>query len=1125
MPVDKETKNKANRYFFTKVAVNIVLMIIGTVAISIFLIQMQHKTALYKQKTNNEQSLADAISIMEQNAEDAAELSRIFHDGNQDMLDDLKALFDSGLFSNLQYADDATRSEVTADMVARSGVDYLFLMFNDGRIALSPYAGMAGKNLVSEGYLTIEHLSMLTEGTKKASGNVVPVLEKNKYGEFYFYSLPYSYLGNQLTFVLGADASDLQVQIDSLTDVSVVLNRAVVGNNGFLFAVNKSDSTFLYYENGKEVLTGKNALEAGLSEAALNDGYSGIEYINGVKYYCTSKTYRYSTVVCAVADTDAIYSNDKYVIFWSVLSFIMVMMLCLVYAIIIRNDFVRNEVETEKRIFRTKKGNTVIFDKSIFNKVFPLMIAGVLAIFGLCFFNQTLLEISESVDDSVVALEEVSNRYEESISSRESIQSYYNERFLAKAKLISFLIEEDPSVLNSETDRFYSYYDEQGIKHYITDDEGNRLKSVPSNAKLIELCEANDIESVYIYDEDGHTIATSTPNWFFTVSHNPKDQSYPFLDIIDGRKDELVQETMVNDIGESGQYIGVAFTYYTTKDENGNTVYVSRYAYQTASEENRFDVTPHRAMLQIGLQGELTDKILSSTDLDYIFSTDTLSGGFMVLFDNSEDHIVMYSPYEARVGMKAADIGVPVRAFNGSDYYGFTRINGITYFQYFRFSSGYYVATAIPKSGMYQSRGIVSAITSITSLILILILSGTVIFTTEEEEKLYATMSASQEEKGLNSAIFSIILPSGKRVSTVDAESRWSNRVVKWNDKGPEQKLLFMIGVICAVFAFYLIITVLGVNVFYKEGSIIRYIISGNWDRGPNIFALSASLMVIVFVSVAEALFRLPVKLITSLLGARGETIGHLLLSIIKYGGAIGVLFYCLYLFGVDSTSLIASAGLLSLVIGLGAQSLIKDIIAGIFIVFEGEFRVGDIVTIGGYRGTVVDIGLRTTKIVGGDRNIKIFNNSDISGVLNMTKEASVAFVTISIEYGQDLDYVEAVLKRDLPGLMEENNKILEEPQYLGVQNLGDSGVDIAIIAKCNEKDIKGVVRFMNAAVLRIFYKNGINVPFPNVTVSNLDTSGRKTMMDFEHPASSGNDFFENNVYDERSLYEKINEK
>ena len=245
-------------------------------------------------------------------------------------------------------------------------------------------------------------------------------------------------------------------------------------------------------------------------------------------------------------------------------------------------------------------------------------------------------------------------------------------------------------------------------------------------------------------------------------------------------------------------------------------------------------------------------------------------------------------------------------------------------------------------------------------------------------------------------------------------------------------------------------------------------------------------------------LVQLPFRLLTSVMGARTETICRLLLSVLKYGLGIGMLFYCLYLVSVNSTGLIASASVLSLVIGFGAQSLITDIIAGLFIVFEGVFRVGDIITVQGFRGTVIDISLRTTKVLGVDGNVSVYNNNDIKGVLNMTRQASYAAVSPSIEYGQDIDYVEAVLKRELPKLKKRDSRILEAPKYLGVESLGDSGVVLLIVCKCNEEDIKGLTRYLNRAILKIFYQYGINVPFPNVTISQLQTEGRKTIDDLK---------------------------
>ena len=1094
MAVNSEVRKKANRYFFSKVAVNTILVILGAVLIASFLRSMQNRTALVRQKENNETALADAISIIEANISDAEELTAVYHDNNQDMVEDLNELFRSGVFASLEGADAATRSEVFRDMIERSGVDYLFLMSDNGTALISPYDDFNNVNVVRSELISLEGLWRLTKQTRKEDGSVVPALEDNKYGYYYFYSDICEYGGESYYLVLGADASTLDTQISSLKDISVVLSSISVGNGGFLFAVDSETGTFLYYSNDGEILTGMNALEAGLSKEALQDGYSGIETINGVKYYCVSRTVGDKTVISAAADIETIYRNDKYVLFWSLSGFVLVMVMCLAYAVIVRNDFVRRAVKTDRKVLFTRKnGDEIIFDRSVFRKVFPLMITGVLLIFGISFYTQTLLEISESIQDSTAALDEVTARYEESTVNRQIIKEYYNDRFLSKAKLIAYLIEEDPSVLNEQTSRVHSIYDEDGNRIYLTDDEGNALRSVGSSARLQQICDSNDIESIYIFDEDGHTIATNTANWYFTISHDETAQSYEFLQVLDGRTDWFIQEAMLSDTGEDAQYVGVAFNYYTAKDGGGNTVYVSRYDYERAlmgeqlsGIESAGGITPHRAMLQIGLDTELSEKIMASTDVDYVFSTDMLSGGFITLYDSSADHVCLYSPFEFQIGQKGTDTGVPEKAFTGQDYYGFTRMDAAEYFRYFRYDSGYYVGTAIPKSELFAARWPVSLITAFTSLILILILSLTVTMTTKEEEMLYETMSGAEGSTGLDSAIFNVLLPSGHSVSTVKAAARWDSRSIPWKDKNPEQKLMQMVSVVIGVLMVYVALSAIQAKVLFDENSVIKYILSGNWDRGPNIFAFSACMLVIALVVIATSLLRIPVRLITSLLGARGETIGHLLLSIVKYGGAILVLFYCLFLVGIDSTSLLASAGVLSLVIGLGAQSLIKDVIAGIFIVFEGEFRVGDIVTINGYRGTVMDIGLRTTKILGVDGNIKIYNNSDISGVLNMTKEASTALCYVNVEYGQDIDYIEEVLKRELPKLRE-GSLIMDGPTYLGVSKLGESGVELLVCCKCNEQDIYSVGRYLNRGILRIFQENGIETPFPKISVSRYD--------------------------------------
>lgn len=1105
MAVKKEIRMRANTYFFGKVLINALLLVIGIVLISTFLRRIQERTALSRQQHSTTQSLEETVSILQKNEEDAKQLTRVFHDGNQDMADDLLELMNSGLFASLSHTDYDAQAEIFSDVIERSGVEYLFVMKPDGTILFSPVLEYNGQNPVDLGLLTEENVSRLLDGTRAEDGTVTPAREDNSFGHYYFYSTHGYYRRQDFLLVLGADVSTLDLQIESLKDISLVLDRSPVGNNGFMFAVDTKNRSFLYYRHGEEVLTGRNALEAGLSEAAFEDGYSGIETINGVQSYCVTKASGPGTVICAAAKTEDVFRDDKYVLFWSIIGFVLVMILCLLYAVIVRNDFVRKAVKTDKKVLFKGKNGRLIFDRSIFRKIYPLMIVGVMMIFGISFYTQTLLEISQAVDESRIALEEVAGRYQESSESRKVIEDYYSNRFLSKARLIAYLIEEDPSVLNEKTG-FYHYDYEEDEKVYQIDDEGNRLKSVGSSKKLQELCEKNDLESIYIFDEHGNTIATNTSNWFFYLSHDEETQSSPFYDVIDGKSDILVQEAMVDDLGDESQYIGVVFHYYTTTDRKGRTVYVSRYDYEASREEGQSAdrgknaeaeeedrvITEHRSLLQIGLERELISNLLGSTELSYIFSTSMLEGGYMVVYDASEEKVCRYSPIEARIGMTAEELGVPANAMKGDDYYGFTREGGVPYFQFYRYMDGYYVETMVPETQMFQSRLTNSLITAFTSLILLLFLSATVTITTDEEEKLFAAGTDGKGHSRIDSAIFNVILPSGSTVSTVSASARWDNRSIPWKEKTPEQKLLVMVSLVCTALILYILYSIRFAKSIFREDGVVMYIMSGVWERGPNIFAISAAALFLIAVIIIVELMRIPVRILSSLLGARGETIGHLLISVVKYGSVLGVLFYCLHLFGVDSTSILASAGVLSLIIGLGAQSLIKDILAGIFIVFEGEFRVGDIVTIHDYRGTVMDIGLRTTKIMGPDGNVKIYNNSEISGVLNMTKDASVAMCNIDIEYGQDIEYVEEVLKRELPDLKKQNKLILDGPTYEGISALGASGVTLLILCKCNEEDIKGVTRFMNRGVLQIFYRNGINVPFPNLTISSLDDREKK---------------------------------
>ena len=224
----------------------------------------------------------------------------------------------------------------------------------------------------------------------------------------------------------------------------------------------------------------------------------------------------------------------------------------------------------------------------------------------------------------------------------------------------------------------------------------------------------------------------------------------------------------------------------------------------------------------------------------------------------------------------------------------------------------------------------------------------------------------------------------------------------------------------------------------------------------------------------------------------RGITILRLLHSFLRWMIVIIAALAILSTWGVNTSTLLASAGVLTLVIGLGAQSLVADVVAGLFIVIEGEYLVGDIVVIDGWRGTVKEIGIRTTKVEDAGGNLLIINNSEIKSLINQTTELSVAKCVMSVDYSEDIERVEEVIKSNLEEIGKNIPGIIEGPFYKGINELADSSVDVLMVAKCKEEDIYQVQRDMTKQFYLLFNKNNINIPYNQIVVTNSENIKKK---------------------------------
>ncbi|MDZ5606615.1 mechanosensitive ion channel family protein [Bacillus pseudomycoides] len=217
----------------------------------------------------------------------------------------------------------------------------------------------------------------------------------------------------------------------------------------------------------------------------------------------------------------------------------------------------------------------------------------------------------------------------------------------------------------------------------------------------------------------------------------------------------------------------------------------------------------------------------------------------------------------------------------------------------------------------------------------------------------------------------------------------------------------------------------------------------------------------------------------------RTLTIAKLLENIVAYVVIFIMLIAILGVFHINVAGLLAGAGVVGLAIGFGAQSLVKDVITGAFILLEDQFSVGDYVRIGQFEGVVLEIGLRTTKIKSWTGEINILPNGSIIQVTNFSVSNSIAFVDVSISYDSDIARAEQIIEELLEELPEKYEQMVATPQLLGVQTLGASEVVLRVIAEVEPMQHAPIARALRKEIKNRLDLHGIEIPYPHMVLYN----------------------------------------
>ncbi|WP_096435611.1 mechanosensitive ion channel family protein [Alteribacter populi] len=212
----------------------------------------------------------------------------------------------------------------------------------------------------------------------------------------------------------------------------------------------------------------------------------------------------------------------------------------------------------------------------------------------------------------------------------------------------------------------------------------------------------------------------------------------------------------------------------------------------------------------------------------------------------------------------------------------------------------------------------------------------------------------------------------------------------------------------------------------------------------------------------------------------RTKTLEKLSINIFSYVLLFIVVTIVIGLFDYDVTALIAGAGLVGLAIGFGAQGLVSDVVTGFFLLLEKQLEVEEYVTVAGIDGVVEEVGLRTTRLRSFDGTVHYIPNREIGSLSNHSRSNMQALVDIGISYNDNIDKAITVIQDVCDRVAADDETVVEGPDVIGVQSLGDSDVVIRVIAKTKNMEQWGLERKLRKGIKEALDANGIEIPFPH---------------------------------------------
>lgn len=642
-----------------------------------------------------------------------------------------------------------------------------------------------------------------------------------------------------------------------------------------------------------------------------------------------------------------------------------------------------------------KKGLSIDTEKARILMPFSILVIVVVTLLGI--YLNSLFNIATQTWISRWNIEQIS-------SGLSKIEETFSENIYATTEDMVEFQQITSSVLEDHQKSLLDCREDERLKNVRNSDGTTRVVEI-RNPWLAGLSEVETASDISIFDWEGNLISTSGSQRNLAFSREDSATASVF-DVIDG------VSSGVQLIAGEHFIVAVPFSLFRN-GEDGDAMLVSRFPKECVQSQS------------------IIDSIIETLE------TASESGNsYYSMVTASDDRKPIYLPK----ALFADHTNIPEAAF-ADGYSGTHKINRKNYFVATRRVSGqihdYYISSYVPFSEIYKGSGINTVVTFGVSLLAVLVLLAIMlIYGSGKSLQLKDLAHKDNEKRKAMTAI---------QLQKLDVESK--------KMPSASQKIMKTMGkvwLLVQIFASFELI--LGIFIDPAE-SFAGYLMSFTWQRGINLFSITSMLIIVLSFSFALYLLKKLMSVLSNALNANAETACQLLLSLLRYAGYIVAVFVTLYMFGVDTTGVLASLGAFSVMVGLGAKNLITDILAGISIILEKDYRVGDIVNIGGFCGKVSEIGIRTTKVEDIDGNVKMFYNSAVNGVVNMTSRPSAVKMDVSIDARHSFAQIEEELSVFFERIAGKYPQIKGECTYLGVQDCKPTFNVYRIAIPCEEID------------------------------------------------------------------------